>query len=229
MNPVIVEVRSARSPIPVEVLSTHHGLLDVFAALGGITGALAALVALGLAAKSAKAASESLKIMRKEAEETSKVREKRAELALEVLARPFGTSRKVVILTLAFGNKGTKTAEHVGLNFAVPTTLQVLACKQDGTPEDFGMVVATPKRLSEEGGTMWTCDEIGPVRPGADVVQHLRLDGTAIDSYELMARVTHDDATDPIKLKWCLRVPGSPHKVTIDPPATWAVETDSVS
>jgi hypothetical protein len=229
MNPVLVEVRSGSRAIPVEVLSTHHDLLDVLAALGGITGALAALVALRLAAKSAKDASESLKIMKKEAEEASKAREKRAELALEVLARPLDTSRRVVILTLAFGNKGSRTAEHVGLNFAVPKTLKVLPCKQDGTPEDFGMVVATPKRLSEDGGTMWACDEIGPVRLDADVVQHLRLDGTAVAKYDLMARVTHDDATDSIKLKWRLHVPGSPHKITVDPPATWAAETDSDS
>jgi hypothetical protein len=227
MNLVPLKVLSGSSAIPVEVLSTHHDLLDVFAALGGITGALAALAALRLAARSAKDASGSLAIMKREAEEASRIREKRAEPALEVLAHPLDASRSTVILTLVFGNKGTRIAEHVGLNFAVPDTLKILPCSPDGTPEDFGKVVATPKRLSQEGGTMWTCDEIGPVRLGADVVQHLRLDGTSVAKYDLTARVTYDDAVDSIKLKWCLHVPGRPHKITVEPPATWAVETDS--
>lgn len=226
MKPIQVELRPGSSAIPVEILSTHHDLLDVLAALGGIAGALAALVALTLAARSARDASAALEIMKSEAEEASRVRERRAELALEVLAWPLDSSSKVVILTLVFANNGTRVAEHVGLNFAVPKALTVCPCDPNGIPELFGKVVATPKRLSEKGGTMWTCDEIGPVRLGADVVQHLRLEGISIARYDLIARLTHDDSANPKGLKWCLHVPGHPHKITVDPPPTWAIEID---
>jgi hypothetical protein len=217
------------SPVPVEVLSTHHDLLDVLAALGGITGALAAVVALKLAAQSARDASVSLRIMEEEANEIKRVRAQRAKLMVELLARELDPSRKQLILTLVFRNRGSRVAEHVGINFAVPSGLIIRPCNQYGEIEEFGQVVATPRGISETGGTMWTCDEIGPVRLTADVVQPVLLEGAPVGRYDLAARVTYDDhGGDSLSLDWRLHVPGRPRKITVDPPATWAVRIDHV-
>jgi hypothetical protein len=117
-----------------QLVRVQHDALDYVAALGGLAGALAAIVALIFAARSktdaersADASEEALSIMREEAAVAKSARERRASLRIQLRARAMETSDKdpprKVVLTLWLGNWGTEVAKRPTAKLLLPDSL----------------------------------------------------------------------------------------------------------
>jgi hypothetical protein len=220
-------------------VSNHHDWLDYFAAIGGIVGAFAAVVALifaGLskqdAARSAdaaeatrKLADEEVGIMRTEADAAEHERGRRASPEIQISARGFKLPRDgpplTIILTLGFSNEnGTRPVERVTVNLRVPNTMTLRECK-----DEYGNIETSDnvRPLSDlvvgdhRGAFVWH-PTIGPIDRGVYIVRYLKLDGPRAGTHRIEAELVHRDLPGGRSLHaWTLVVPEAGDGIDLEP------------
>jgi hypothetical protein len=215
----------AVSAVSVEVVSTHHDWLDYVAALGGLAGGIAGVVALIFAARSAGDASrsatasvqsagiaaESLTILRQEAQAAQEQRSRRAELvpSMRVVSTERGGGHARVVLELRVDNVGTRAASRLSISVGMPPSLRFVPSKPDGSPEDDGQTyVGSWGPTGETVVRRWDHD-LGPLNPGAAVGQILVIDHATPGQYAIGVGMIHEDRHGTIEHVWELIVPAS--------------------
>jgi hypothetical protein len=223
-----VTVLNAHGRVPIDI---HYTWVEYAAVVGGVAGALVAIVALIFANVSKNAANASLEIMRKEAAAAQEERERKSELSLTLHVRAFERDAPsppaYVILDIGVENNGRRPAERVLCNVFIPDGLHVRPCDADGNDAEFGTIFSAETTYGEHGGGgMWS-DVIGPVGPKTITVRNLRCSpspGTLL----LEGALFHEDLDNgELDRAWLVQIPEMGTQVAIEPTEPKPDETDT--
>jgi hypothetical protein len=201
----------------VEV-SVHHDWLDYLAALGGLAGGLAGLVALVFAGLSKRDAGRSAAA----AEAALAIMQRRAHPSVEIAVRAFGTSDTAppaqVVLTLGFSNDGTRVAERVVVNVLVPDTLSLepSADEYGNSLARKGLISMSPNEvMGAHTGAIYWADIVGPIDVGVHTPVYLRIQKPPAGDHALVVKLIHEDLPAELEVCRVLHIPESGGDVTL--------------
>jgi len=204
-------------PLPVHIVSANYDVLDYVAAVGGLVGGLAALVALWLARlskgvaeqsatdakRSADAAAEQLQLMRDELN-----RKAAPVIDLRLTSEKENPTGRDLVLEVLVGNEGNRQADLVPTVVTIPESVKVtVVIDEQGTAVDETATNALKRHRHPALGLSiyWNAD-VGPISRGTAQGRYLGLIAP-MGEYMILGQVSHDDLdTGPRIGEWRLTV-----------------------
>jgi hypothetical protein len=226
----------------VEVVSTHHGVLDYLAAgagIAGVVGAIVAIFAAVIAKQSANATERTLVLMENEAETLKRLRERQAKIGIELTiarvepgraqpaqaaktrpaSRPKAQPPLFAVLSLEIFNGGTRPTQELIASLALPKSLEWDHSQRTGEPDPEPEGGFSSGSIDGLDGTpqdvkYWNhkVPDI-PVNVGWGIA--FRIEKPEAGTYRALVVTTHEDSPARTEEIWQLVIPNTGADVTL--------------